>query len=153
MLWKSRQGACVWWGRGKEISSHTRGWQKKRKRLSPINLTSYPFARKETFFRVFGQEGEEEFLSSIRNNRLPRDASTKFQDTWFVKKIFLPSIFPIYTDETLEENYLKQIIVVSSIKRPRHTTTPLLNRVFGQEREEEFLSSIEITGYHASTKF
>ena len=91
--------------------------------------------------------------SFYRNNRLPRDASTKFQDTWFVKKIFLHSIFPIYTDETLEENYLKQIIVVSNIKRPRHTITPLLNRVFGQEREEEFLSSIEITGYHASTKF
>ena len=92
--------------------------------------------------RVFGQEGEEEFLSSIRNNRLPRDASTKFQDTWFVKKIFIHSIFPIYKyiDETLEENYFKQIIVVSSIERPRHTITPLSNRVFGQKGEEEFLS-------------
>lgn len=59
---------------------------KKKKRLSPINLTSYPFARKETFFRIFGQEGEEEFLSSIEITGYHAIHPQKFQDSWFVKR-------------------------------------------------------------------
>lgn len=50
-------------GKGNLLSYAWLTKKKKRKRLSPINLTSYPFVRKETFFRIFGQEGEEEFLS------------------------------------------------------------------------------------------
>lgn len=145
MLWKSRQGACVWWGRGKEISSHTRGWQKK-KRLSPINLTSYPFARKETFFRIFGQEGEEEFLSSIEITGYHAIHPQKFQDSWFVKRfssilkfIYIHFLY-IYIDETLGRNYFKQIIV-SSIERARYHHTLITILLFAKNRDVRFSCS------------
>lgn len=121
---------------------------KKKKRLSPINLTSYPFARKETFFRIFGQEGEEEFLSSIEITGYHAIHPQKFQDSWFVKKfssilkfIYIHFLY-IYIDETLGRNYFKQIIV-SSIERARYHHTLITILLFAKNW------TIEMCGFRA----
>lgn len=121
---------------------------KKKKRLSPINLTSYPFARKETFFRIFGQEGEEEFLSSIEITGYHAIHPQKFQDSWFVKRfssilkfIYIHFLY-IYIDETLGRNYFKQIIV-SSIERARYHHTLITILLFAKNW------TIEMCGFRA----